>query len=472
MRGGLTLVVLGLTEGVRAVAIGGLTGDDPCLSPLRQLTTSMNGTALTIAERARLSELCTVAHEPLPARASVDDALLGGNLTRSVSFLQLELQEEQADWSALITSGTPPSPRGGHCAHLVLSTLYIYGGCAAGPRVRCHNDVHALDIERSFWSRVPTSGSAPHPASQVACASNGPTLAVFGGYAGSYSSAVHLFDATTHTWRLATPAGAPPKPRQGATLTRFAGGFVLFGGSDDVAPYNDVHILSTSANEWRKPNARCAPQPCALPAPREGHSATLTGNKLWIFGGVGKVGRSYVSLTSLAYLDVTTNTWHDPTEQMQLTNLAPSGRSLQAALTLGSRFLVLGGITTPTRTPLGDVAILDGETFTWSRPLPTGHPPAARSGASATLRGRRIHLRRLRCRRVHGRAADARVQVRAAAGGAAGCWGWRGDGGRGGCSQCPSGMRRKLLGARQMLGGPLSVRSRVRGLRLLPPRPV
>ncbi|KOO29704.1 tenascin isoform 2 [Chrysochromulina tobinii] len=308
-----------------------------------------------------------------------------------MSFIQqLEFQEEQAEWSVFPSTGTPPSPRGGHCSHLVLQTLYIFGGCAAGTRSKCLNDMHALDLSSGAWSRVATSGSAPHPASNVACASNGPVLAVFGGYAGTYTSKVHLFDATTRVWTLAMPAGVAPKPRQGATLTRFAGGFVLFGGTDDATPFNDVHVLASDAKQWTDPKARCVPMPCALPAPREGHSAALIGTKLWVYGGVGKVGRSYVSLTDLAYFDVITSTWHDPAVQMQATDLAPSARSLHAALTLGSRLLILGGWITPQRTPLPDVAILDAETFSWSRPLPSGTPPPARYGQSLTLRGRTV----------------------------------------------------------------------------------
>ena len=389
------VVLMALVHRVAAFTVSNAsyTPSDPCLAPLRGLLAHVGAYNHTDG----IAELCSVAasaavatrpptpHEPSMLTKSV-------HIPRSapMSFLQLEFQEEQAEWSAFTTSGTPPSPRGSHCAHLVLQSLYIFGGCAAGSRVRCHNDVHALDLSTGAWSLVATSGSVPHPASNVACASNGPTLAVFGGYAGSYSSKVHLFDATTHTWTLATPAGTAPKPRQGATLTRFASGFVLFGGSDDAMPFNDVHILASDGGSWKDPTARCAPAPCALPSPREGHTATLTGTKLWVHGGVGRVGRSYVSLTDLAYLDVTTFTWHDPAVQLQATNLAPSARSLHAALTLGSRFLVLGGLTTPARTPLADAAILDAETFSWSRPLPKGHPPPARSGLSATLRGRTV----------------------------------------------------------------------------------
>ena len=303
----------------------------------------------------------------------------------------LEIQEEQAEWEAPAIHGTPPAPRGGHCAHLQRETLYIFGGCSVGTRARCYNDVHALDTRSLTWSSVPAAGTPPHPASRIACASAGAALAVFGGYAGTYSNAVHLLDAERRTWTRAQPAGTAPHARAGASFTRSANSLILFGGADDVMAYNDVHVLSANGEAWHAPPARCAPAPCALPVPREGHSASLVGTKLWIYGGVGRVGRAYTALTHLAYLDVTTWTWHDPALQMQATDLAPTARSLHASLTLGSRLLLLGGITTPKRTPLPDGAILDGETFGWSRPLPIGHPPPARHGASLTLRGRTVY---------------------------------------------------------------------------------
>ena len=120
--------------------------------------------------------------------------------------------------------------------------------------------------------------------------------------------------------------------------------------------YNDVHVLTLDGSAWHQPPARCAPAPCSLPAPREGHTASLVGSKLWIYGGVGRVGRSYTGLTHLAYLDVTTWTWHDPSTQMQSVDDALSARSLHASLTLGSRLLLFGGITTPKRVPLSDAS--------------------------------------------------------------------------------------------------------------------
>ena len=161
------------------------------------------------------------------------------------------------------------------------------------------------------WSKVAAAGTAPHPLSRVACASLGVSLAVFGGYAGTYSNAVHVLDVEQRTWRRARPAGNLPKPRQGASLTRSASSLILFGGADDVMAYNDVHVLTFDDPSWVSPPSRCAPQPCTPPLAREGHSAALVGQKMWVFGGVGRVGRAYKGLTHLAYLDTHTWVWHD-----------------------------------------------------------------------------------------------------------------------------------------------------------------
>ena len=144
----------------------------------------------------------------------------------------LELQEEQADWAVASVKGTPPAPRSGHCAYLRYDSLYIFGGCGSGSGARCYNDIHALDVSTLLWQPVRADGTSPHPASQPACASAGALMIVFGGYAGAYNNALHLFDADKRTWTRAKPAGAePPKPRQGASLTRIAGNrYLLFGG--------------------------------------------------------------------------------------------------------------------------------------------------------------------------------------------------------------------------------------------------
>ena len=370
----------------------------PCdekLARIKENPTNLAAANLTASEFAFVQEMCLRLDAEKGDKGN--EVLAAGEfpaLPAATGPSFLEFQEEQAEWSAPVTHGTPPAPRGGHCAHFSLQTLYIFGGCTVGPRSRCYNDVSSLDTRSLTWSRVHASGSAPHPAARVACASAGSNLAVFGGYAGTYLNAVHFFDSEMKIWTRAQPAGAPPKGRQGATLTRVSNNYILVGGADDAVHYNDVHVLSLDGKSWTSPPARCAPAPCALPPPREGHSAALVGSKLWIYGGVGRTGSRgpYQSLTSLVYLDVSTYTWHDPEMHMRATELSLTGRSLHAAVSLGSRFMLLGGLTTPQRKVLSDAAIVDTETFTWTRPLPVGAAPPGRSGLSASLNGRTVFV--------------------------------------------------------------------------------
>ena len=60
--------------------------------------------------------------------------------------------------------------------------------------------------------------------------------------------------------------------------------------------------------------------------------------------GIGKVGSTYVALQGLRYLDTTTFVWHDPTAQINGVEHAPSARYGAAAVVLGSRLLLAGGM--------------------------------------------------------------------------------------------------------------------------------
>eukprot|EP00966_Prymnesium_polylepis_P244663 5658853-Prymnesium_polylepis.1 len=212
--------------------------------------------------------------------------IVGGAPQASASsFLQLEFQEEQLEWSALTTYGAAPAPRGGHCVHVSGEEMFVFGGCTF-PNPRCFNDVHVLNLASNTWAHVRAEGNAPHPASRVACGSAGLDLVVFGGYAGTYTSAAYVFNVESSSWRYrqtlppdpspapqagpcssassalslrAEPVGDAPRGRQGASLTRRAGSFILFGGADDVQPYNDVHVLSIDVSSWSTPRVRCAP---------------------------------------------------------------------------------------------------------------------------------------------------------------------------------------------------------------------
>lgn len=77
---------------------------------------------------------------------------------------------------------------------------------------------------------------------------------------------------------------ASPKPRTGAAGCVVGDRIFIFGGlNDSVGWLNDVVVFDIKANQWLTD----VPVQGNAPAPRDKHSCTLIGNKIYVFGGFG-----------------------------------------------------------------------------------------------------------------------------------------------------------------------------------------
>ena len=67
----------------------------------------------------------------------------------------LEFQEERVEWSRPQVTGDVPTPREGHCAHVVQQSLFIYGGSSSDLHMDLQ-DMHVLDLANMNWAAVDT----------------------------------------------------------------------------------------------------------------------------------------------------------------------------------------------------------------------------------------------------------------------------------------------------------------------------
>ena len=84
------------------------------------------------------------------------------------------------------------------------------------------------------------------------------------------------------TWAQPQRFGTPPSPRNGHSMTLIGMHLYVFGGGDENLSFNDVHTLHVGNMAWDKPLLHGT-----LPSPRSRHSATALGNNMVVFGGVG-----------------------------------------------------------------------------------------------------------------------------------------------------------------------------------------
>jgi len=82
--------------------------------------------------------------------------------------------------------------------------------------------------------------------------------------------------------------GVPPCPRGGHSATLSGASIVIFGGhyyAGKTVGYvylNDTYVLDVNANRWHKPKISGTP-----PGPRYNHTAILAGSRIIVFGGKG-----------------------------------------------------------------------------------------------------------------------------------------------------------------------------------------
>ena len=206
-----------------------------------------------------------------PACVAVGHKLycFGGDVSKRDRLSVRVFDTESLSWTSLqATAGESPSDipgrRFGHTVVLIGRTAYLWGG-ALQPHIssKCFKDLYAFDTDARGWSKPEASGSAPEGRIWHSACALGDVMYVHGGY-------VHSVCKLT----------------------------------------NDIHTLNTGTMVWSAINAR------GPPAPRTSrHSATILGEKMFVFGGVGMGGGGKVLYHGIRVFDTTTNLWSEPSVQ-------------------------------------------------------------------------------------------------------------------------------------------------------------
>ena len=182
-------------------------------------------------------------------------------------------------------------------------------------------------------------------------------------------------------WLWAKPSieGVSPAPRGGHSATLTGASLVIFGGHYYLGKevgftyLNDTHVLDVNSSRWIKPRISGTPPP-----PRYGHSAVLAGARIIIFGGKGKKS----VFRDLHALDPLTMTWYQGPEG----GGAPAARFDHTANLVGGTKMVIFGGWNGTDF-YNDVYILDLQLMAWSKPECSGPAPCPRKGHCAILIG-------------------------------------------------------------------------------------
>ena len=161
---------------------------------------------------------------------------------RHETFVQ-SVRSGKVYWKKYVnTSRVCPAPRFSHASCVVDGKLCVFGGCSSSNTV--YNDLYVFCLAEQKWSKVTTTGFTPVPrecATLVShCIKNSRTIILFGGCC------------------------QPPR-----SLMPSNGKF-----------YNDVQMLNFDDKHWTGLKGDES-----FPCPRAGHSASVIGDTMVVFGG-------------------------------------------------------------------------------------------------------------------------------------------------------------------------------------------
>ena len=170
--------------------------------------------------------------------------------------------------------------------------IFLFGGCS---EVACYSDLMRHDLRSGRWVTQQARGKAPARRKGHSLTLLGPAsaqqLVVFGGWGGDgpLPNMLKAYMVATSTWEVLPLAGTPPSARWAHSATAVSPDRMLVIGGEGVLPgqyYNDVYSFDLAEQQW----ARRHPQGDGasgrlLPTARMGHSATLIGEALLVFGG-------------------------------------------------------------------------------------------------------------------------------------------------------------------------------------------
>ncbi|XP_049805500.1 host cell factor 1 isoform X1 [Schistocerca nitens] len=182
-----------------------------------------------------------------------------------------ELQASRWEWRRLRPrpprNGHPPCPRLGHSFTLTNSKVFLFGGLANesdDPKnniPRYLNDLYTLDLKTSTtaWDIPQTKGTPPSPRESHTAvaytqkATEVTRIVIYGGMSGCRLGDLWFLDCDTFSWTRPVLRGVPPLPRSLHTATLIGERMFIFGGWVPLV-VDDVKA-ATLEKEWKCTNS-------------------------------------------------------------------------------------------------------------------------------------------------------------------------------------------------------------------------
>ncbi|CAN8257176.1 unnamed protein product [Cochlearia groenlandica] len=300
------------------------------------------------------------------------------------------------EWTPIIVAGSPASARYKHAAVVVDEKLYIVGGSRNG---RYLSDVQVFDLRSLTWSslklKIESTNADNSEEDNVSLKEAFPAISdhrmiewgnkllLIGGHSkkSSENMSVRFIDLETHLCGVLEASGSVPVSRGGHSITLVGSRVFVFGGEDkNRRLLNDLYVLDLETMTWDVVETTQT-----RPVPRFDHTAATHSDRyLLIFGGCSHS----IFFNDLHILDLQTMEWSQPQVQGDIVN----PRAGHAGLTVDENWYIVGG--GDNSTGCLETLVLNMSKLVWSTSAYVGarHPLASEglSLCSASVFGESI----------------------------------------------------------------------------------
>eukprot|EP00761_Pharyngomonas_kirbyi_P008968 gb/GECH01008983.1/.p1 GENE.gb/GECH01008983.1/~~gb/GECH01008983.1/.p1 ORF type:complete len:390 (+),score=85.60 gb/GECH01008983.1/:1-1170(+) len=276
--------------------------------------------------------------------------------------------EKTIQWKKVLIQGKQSPALSFHSCVLHENTIILFGGWGKKHRFNKFHRIFKINIENFHGEWKTATGDIPEPRRAYTTTQldgDGTRALIFGGndFQGMYRSDAYLLNLESLEWEKISSNGDIPHERAGHTITAMNETLFMFGGKTKrYQLFNDLFScqVSLETNEIHWQDLKMA-EP--KPPPRYGHSASLVGSHLWIFGGSAK-SREKIHNDLWAF-DLEYGFWIEV--EWNLESPYPSPRYYHSAISVSPHHIVIFGGCNDIVSPqdLNDVWMFNTQTMEW-----------------------------------------------------------------------------------------------------------
>ncbi|XP_055683439.1 host cell factor 1-like [Lutzomyia longipalpis] len=256
-----------------------------------------------------------------------------------------------------------------------------------------------MSIDTIKWNQVVgTKGPQPRPRHGHRAVTIKDLIIVFGGGNEGIVEELHVYNTSTNGWYVPSMQGTVPPGCAAFGIVALGTRILIHGGMIEYGQYSDeMYELQATKWEWKKLSVK-PPTNGPAPCPRLGHSFTLVGEKIFMFGGLENESNDPKNNIAKYLNDFYTLDLRNDQLQWEMPMTfggGPSARESHSAVTYvdaktqKTSLIIYGGMD---GRRLGDLWILDTHTMAWTCPRMYGPVPEPRSLHTASIIGNRMFI--------------------------------------------------------------------------------